>query len=169
MVSALTPHAYRLARNLFRVLQCSKKLMEEESGPAEDHSQHTEDPAKSHILGKCYERKTRFRYPCIPAKLCQVDGGHLCGIYNTLKCSDIHELDLHSMTTFPPITPGSLQLTGPLPGSSGDDYGSHSKAEEAKPGQGNNVELPKFEHTEISLLPMIRQNLRKATVAATSR
>ncbi len=155
--------AYRLARNLFRALQRSRKLMRNISGQADDNPRNnyiTGDPAKNHTLGKCYQRKTRFRQPIMAAKLHKMDGGRLCGVYSTLKCSDICEPEFcneYISTTFPPIKPGVLLLTGALAGNKGTDHNSHSEDTVAEAGLGSNVELPKFEHTEFSLLPMIHQ------------
>jgi len=44
---------------------------------------------RNNVLGKCHERKTRFREPITSKPLKQVDG-RIVGIYNTLQCSDVN-------------------------------------------------------------------------------
>ena len=48
------------------------------------------------ILGRHYQRKTRFRVPMVPMKLSK-DDGHVLNIYGKLKCLDIVVSQTESM------------------------------------------------------------------------
>ena len=81
---------WKLASNLFRLLRQSKRRQEamklfgigigEEVGVNKD------------ILGKCYERKTRYREPIVAKNMKQVDG-RLVGIYSNLHCPDVLDVE----------------------------------------------------------------------------
>ena len=48
----------------------------------------SESTTSSKILGRHYQRRSRFREPIVPTRLKQSDG-RFHGVYSALKCSDI--------------------------------------------------------------------------------
>ena len=102
-----------------------------------------------------YERKTRLRQPIVPSRLKHTDG-RLTGIYNTLKCTDIHDL---SKCKLPPL---SVLAAG-----GGGGMGGEARAPETVTSRGDN-KLLKFEHTEQTLLPMMHQSRRVTVTMATT-
>ena len=122
-----------------------------QGGKSNDQAQSLgNNTSASNVLGKCYQRKTRFRQPVVPAKLRQTDGKP-CGIYTALRCSDIQEPD--GCKLLPPIS-GKARLTG-----SGSDKVSRLSS------GGSSLTLPRLEHTEASLLPTVN---RRVTITQTS-
>ena len=89
-------HTLRLAKNLFKMLRQARKKhtalnlfgIEASELTNPNHLSSGDSTNCSHILGKCYKRKTRFREPIVATPLKQIDG-KLHSIYSTLHCSEI--------------------------------------------------------------------------------
>ena len=153
LLSSSLSHTLRLAKNLFLVLQRSKGGIKSATGPSNLTSSSSQPCGSSQdrpnqILGRCYQRKTRFRRPIVPTRLRQTDG-RLVGIYGSLKCADIREPKLPAISEMCQLTASECAA---------------SESPECKLSSlSDGVRLPKFEHTEASLLPLVNQQ-RKVTI-----
>ena len=82
----------RLAKNLFKMLLQARRKQAalDLFGIGADLAsfETSESTTSSSILGRHYQRRSRFREPIVPTKL-QMSDGKLQGIYNSLMCSDI--------------------------------------------------------------------------------
>lgn len=118
---------------------------------------------------RCYERKTRFRQPIVLSKLKQLDGtGRLGSIYSLLKCSDLKDSTIQCK--LPPITPEKIASGGGGCGRSKTPHRGGGGGVEGGRGEegGGDISLPKFEHTEQTLLPMLHQNRRVTLTTGTA-
>lgn len=82
----------RLAKNLFKMLLQAKRKQAalDLFGIGADMAawETSESTTSSSILGRHYQRRSRFREPIVPTRLRQCDG-RLQGVYSTLRCPDI--------------------------------------------------------------------------------
>jgi len=103
----------------------------------------------------------------------------LGSIYSLLKCSDLNDSAIQCK--LPPITPEKIASGGcgrsKTPhiggggggGGGGEGRGEEGRGEEGRgEGGGGDISLPKFEHTEQSLLPMLYQNRRVTLTTGTA-
>ncbi len=79
-------HYHRIAKNLFKMLRQAKQEQKKKESKFNQNGLSTE--SYDAILGRHYQRKTRFRVPMVPMKLVK-DDAHLFNIYGKLKCLDI--------------------------------------------------------------------------------
>ena len=83
---------FRLAKNLFKMLLQARRKQAalDLFGIGVDLANFatSESTTSSSILGRHYQRRSRFREPIVPTKL-QMCDGKLQGVYSSLTCSDI--------------------------------------------------------------------------------
>ncbi len=100
-ISGPRPSKWKVARNLFKILRQAKQIQEALlmfGIKVPVGGTYGEKRFGASILGKCYERKARFREPLVPKKLKLVEG-RFVGLYHSLPCDDMAVIELEQASS----------------------------------------------------------------------